>query len=247
MKKKLQNILTGIIVSIAIFISLISVEVAYAADISNQETYYDECYHYTLENDEATIIWIERYSENITIPSEVGGYPVVSIAENAYDDIYLYGDIVIPESIKRIEPRAFAKAHISGNIYIFDNLEEIGEEAFKGAEIEKVYFLGTEKEFEEINIAAGNESILEPELNNKFDLSRELFKDSFKAGYSHIDNVGKFALPASLAFLCSPFLMLIPPLGLSALFFPVAGAIEIGNGITSSFELLIASIAVLFA
>lgn len=244
MKKKLQNILTGIIVSIAIFISLISVEVAYAADTPEENTYFYEYYTYTLENDEATIIRANPYNGNVTIPSEVDGYPVVAIAENAYEGVGLYDYITIPESVKRIAPRAFAKAHIHGDLYIYHNLEVIGEEAFKDADIDNVYFAGTEEEFGKINIDSGNESILEAEMYYKFDFSKKMFESSIQAGFSGVTNFAQFLFVG----LAMPIALLImPPAGIAALFAPIAGAEALADGFLNSWEFFEISIAVLFA
>lgn len=241
MKKKLQNILTGIIVCIAILISIISVQVAHAADIPEKDTYFDENYYYTLENDEATIVWANPYNGNVTIPSEVGGYPVVAISENAYEGVGLYDYITIPESVKRIEARAFAKAHISGDLYIYQNLEEIGEEAFKDANINNVYFAGTEEEFSKINIADGNESFLEAKINYKYDFSKKMFESSIE---SMLSGSGSFFLVGLVA----PIAMIImPPAGIAALFAPFAALESFADSFSSSWKFFETSIAVLFA
>ena len=205
-------------------------------------TRYYEYYGYTLENGEATIVFANPHNYNVTIPSEVDGYPVVAIAENAYDGVSLYDLISIPSSVRRIDARAFAGARINGYLIIYQELEEIGEEAFKGADIEKIYFAGTEKQFSKINIADGNENLLEAELNDKFDLSGFLFKASISGGINNIKNSAQYLLIGAAA----PLLMIVPPLGISALFAPVAGATDFIEGMSYSWSLFIASIAALF-
>ena len=66
-------------------------------------------YTYTVQNGEATIIYCdESISDDVTIPSTLGGYPVTSIGEYAFYECTSLTSITIPDSITSIGIDAFA-------------------------------------------------------------------------------------------------------------------------------------------
>lgn len=199
-------------------------------------------YQYILENDEVTIVKESSILSENTVPSEINGYPVVAIGAYAYSGVYLDHGFTIPKSVKVIEANAFENAQINGGIYIFQNLEEIGKDAFKGATIDEVFFMGSKSKFNDINIGTGNESLLNAELNDKFDISWLMFKSAFSAG---VDGLIEF--PQSVvASLGGFFLLLLPPLGLVGLVFAAAPTMLALNSLSTSWSYFEAAIAVLF-
>lgn len=65
----------------------------------------------------------------VTIPNEVNGYPVVTIAEYAFKQCNNLSEIVLPSSIKDIESLAFSSTSIE-RIVIPENVEHIGSQIF---------------------------------------------------------------------------------------------------------------------
>ena len=207
-----------------------------------KEVFTYDGYQYTLENDEVTIVKESSILSEDTVPSEINGYPVVAIGAYAYSGVYLDHGFTIPKSVKVIEDNAFENAQINGGLYIFQNLEEIGKDAFKGATIDEVFFMGSKSKFNDINIGTGNESLLNAELNDKFDISWILFKSAFSAG---VDGLIEF--PAYvLMSLGGPILFLFPPLGLIGLIFAAAPTMFALNSLSTSWSYFEASIAILF-
>lgn len=212
-------------------------------EVSPPGEFFDTYYWYNVENGEATIVWANPYNGNVTIPSELGGYPVAVIGENAYDGVGLTGNISIPDSVRKIEARAFANAYINGDIILFQGLEEIGEDAFKDAHISSVYFAGTEREFSKIDIAPGNDCIIQAEKLYKYDLSTHLFESAFYTALGGAGSAGSTMLMGPLAPL---IFLVIPPAGAAALFAPILSVQIFLESMIDSFILFISSIAVLF-
>lgn len=87
-------------------------------------------YNYTVTNGKATIISVEdSVAGEITLPSELGGYPVTAIGDEAF---YEYSDItgvIVPDSVISIGKSAFASSGIK-TISIPDSVTTIGDNAF---------------------------------------------------------------------------------------------------------------------
>lgn len=212
------------------------------SELPNNQVLIYNGYQYILENDEVTIIKQSSTLSEDTVPSEINGYPVVAIGEYAYSGAYLDHGFTIPESVKVIEANAFENAQINGGLFIFQSLEEIGKDAFKGATIDEVFFMGSKSKFNDINIGAGNESLLNAELNDKFDISWILFKSAFSAGFD-----GIIEFPQSVvASLGGFFLLLLPPLGLVGLVLTLSPLAVAVDSIETSWSYFEAAIAVLF-
>lgn len=206
------------------------------------EVFTYDGYQYTLENDEVTIIKQSSTLSEDTVPSEINGYPVVAIGEYAYSGAYLDHGFTIPESVKVIEANAFENAQINGGLFIFQSLEEIGKDAFKGATIDEVFFMGSKSKFNDINIGAGNENLLDTKLNDKFNISWLMFKSAFSAG---VDGLIEF--PAYvLMSLGGPILFLFPPLGLIGFALTLAPVSIVADTVLTSWSYFEAAIAVLF-
>jgi|GEM_PF-6414800 len=207
-----------------------------------KEVFTYDGYQYTLENDEVTIIKESSTLSEDTVPSEINGYPVVAIGEYAYSGAYLDNGFTIPESVKVIGDNAFENAQINGGLYILQSLEEIGKDAFKGATIDEVFFMGSKSKFKDINIGAGNESLLDTKLNDKFNISWLMFKSAFSAGVD-----GLIELPAYvLMSLSGPIFFLFPPLGLFGFALTLAPVSIAAGTVLTSCSYFGAAIAVLF-
>ena len=89
-------------------------------------------YDYSLSNGEATLIYADDRYFNGVIPDTVSGYPVTSIGEGAIDDYGYSGSLTLPATLKSI----------AGN-------------AFVGTRIDKIYFKGTEAQWNAISFGAG--------------------------------------------------------------------------------------------
>ena len=74
------------------------------------------------------------YEEGITsliIPSAIDGVPVTSIADKAFRDSEISGDVVLPKTIESIGDEAFMNSvYLDGKIYLPSSLKTIGERAF---------------------------------------------------------------------------------------------------------------------
>lgn len=97
----------------------------------------DGDYTYTVSNGEANITGYTGYGGSIIIPSTLGGYPVVSIGDYAFDSQrgYLITSAAIPDGVRYIGTYAFGS--MSGlsslsSIQLPEELEIIGGFAFSG-------------------------------------------------------------------------------------------------------------------
>ena len=74
------------------------------------------------------------YEEGITslvIPSAIEGVPVTSIADKAFRNSEISGDVVLPKTIESIGDEAFMNSvYLDGKIYLPSSLKTIGERAF---------------------------------------------------------------------------------------------------------------------
>lgn len=75
-------------------------------------------------------------SLDLTIPSAIGGVPVVAIGDHAFSGITL-DSIVIPDSVKTIDPYAFANTG-ADSVAIGAGVKTIGESAFAGNDLTSV-------------------------------------------------------------------------------------------------------------
>ena len=88
-------------------------------------------YTYSIYNGEATITDCNTsISGRITIPSKLGGYPVTSIGDNAFQNCIYLKSITIPNGVTNIGEYAFSFCYMLTNISIPDSVTHIGCGAF---------------------------------------------------------------------------------------------------------------------
>ena len=94
----------------------------------------NEDWEYELNKEQTGVILTEYKGSGgqLVIPGELEGYPVVEIGAYAVDgDINITGDLVIPDSVKKIGNNAFENCtRLNGALTLPDELESIGEYAF---------------------------------------------------------------------------------------------------------------------
>ena len=88
------------------------------------------------ENYDFTVGDWERDLEEVVIPSSYKGKPVTTIGKYAFFG-YKVERIVIPDTIKYIEEKAFANIDLS-NVVIPDSVEIIGKNAFSGNNLKEI-------------------------------------------------------------------------------------------------------------
>ena len=97
-----------------------------------EEVYKDKFYYYyTVSDDKATITEVGYgLLGDITVPSTLGGYPVVSIAEDAFKGCTGITSVIIPEGIESIGKYAFSTCRQITSITIPKSVTSIGDCAF---------------------------------------------------------------------------------------------------------------------
>ncbi len=103
---------------------------------ANAETteYVDGDYTYTVLDNEAILIAMDSFFSlynNQTVPDSLGGYPVVAIASNAYENFQMES-VVIPDGVRRIEGSAFLNCFNLSEITIPQSVSIIDPDAFRG-------------------------------------------------------------------------------------------------------------------
>lgn len=134
-KKNLIYILLVLIISCVAFTACL--------DFNNQKP--SEGLEFQLSSDGTYYILIGRGTcedTRIVVPAKYEGKPVEVIAYESH--IELFGDeileeIVIPEGVKKISPKAFHLCYSLKTVHIPKSLEEIGNRAFAYAPIENIY------------------------------------------------------------------------------------------------------------
>lgn len=198
-------------------------------------------YYYILNDGMATIVFVEAFYGRAYVIGEVDGYPVEAIAEGAYAGVSLESVTEIPESIKTIGAGAFGESYIT-TLIIHSSLESIGKDAFAKSEIDSLWFIGTESEFENIDIAEGNEPLFNAEFCDKYKVSSLIRQYGFEYfGLGIIE-----AMQYNLLILAAPISILImPPAGIAALVAPVMSIPTFFIALFESISLFFKSFSVL--
>ncbi len=95
---------------------------------ASADTYGD--YTYTVSNGEATITKYTGSATYLTIPSSLGGYPVRTIGNSAFDYSDSFVTLTIPSTVKTIENYAFYDCDGLQNLTVPGNVVSIGNHAF---------------------------------------------------------------------------------------------------------------------
>ncbi|WP_028519797.1 leucine-rich repeat protein [Ruminococcus flavefaciens] len=85
---------------------------------------------YTIDNKQATVTGCVGSDSVLIIPSELEGFPVTAIAEDAFAGNKDIGICVIPDSVKTIGERAFSTCPSLSTITIGSGVTKIGDYAF---------------------------------------------------------------------------------------------------------------------
>jgi hypothetical protein len=87
-------------------------------------------YEYNVADDEATITNYNGFGGSISIPSSLGGYPVVAIGYAAFSDKHSLTSVSIPDSVTSIGDYAFYDCPALTSVSIPDSVTSIGDRAF---------------------------------------------------------------------------------------------------------------------
>ncbi|MBR4288738.1 MAG: leucine-rich repeat protein, partial [Clostridia bacterium] len=102
--------------------------------VSAASEYTDGHYTYTVSDGEASLVSVDSFISlynNQTVPDSLGGYPVVAIASNAYENFEMES-VVIPDGVRRIESSVFLNCINLSEITIPESVSIIAADAFKG-------------------------------------------------------------------------------------------------------------------
>ncbi|MBQ4348375.1 MAG: leucine-rich repeat domain-containing protein [Clostridia bacterium] len=103
---------------------------AFALEAEEPMYTYNE-YTYTVSDGEATIVKVSsKIKGSVTIPSELGEYPVTVIGYEAFSDCDHITTLEIPSSVKKIGERAFYSCNNLTEVTIPDSVTEMGSYAF---------------------------------------------------------------------------------------------------------------------
>ena len=92
-------------------------------------TFVSDYVEYSVINGEAIVSWVLSQNRNVIIPSRVEGYPVTTIAAQAFYQ-NCCETVELPDTIKSIEGGAFYCCYYLKEIEIPANVQTIGSDAF---------------------------------------------------------------------------------------------------------------------
>ncbi len=103
--------------------------------------YFENNFYFDVENGEAVITGYTGTRSNLVIPSQLGGYPVTIIGEEAFY-YRVAGNpikkVTLPDTVRVVEDLAFHSAGLE-EIVFSENLEAIGEASFSRNELTHVH------------------------------------------------------------------------------------------------------------
>jgi len=158
-RKLLGGKMIGVLAVLLVLAMVVGVAEEERADASGQWTY-------VVEDGGATITgYLEESVDDLVIPSELDGYAVTAIGNEAFQNRY-FTSVTIPNSVTHIGKMAFCNASGFSNMTILNSVTSIGEWAFYGCDLTNVsipasvtYILGNIFELcplEYIEVAADN-------------------------------------------------------------------------------------------
>lgn len=122
-----------------VFVDL-SVKAKALASLEKDGNYF----YYSVSNNEVTITGHDYYGSAdvhpVYIPSSIGGYPVTTIGEGAfqYKGIKVQ-EIILPDSVETIEKNAFQYSSYITTVTFGNGIKFIGDSAFEGTQITALY------------------------------------------------------------------------------------------------------------
>ena len=128
---------------LSVIIAILMLTVVAPSSVLAQDGGSEAFFTYEVNNGEATITGYNMGVENpylsdniFQIPDYIDSYTVTAIGENAfmYMELSPYCRVIIPNSVKRIEARAFYGCKGATNIHITDGVIWIGDSAFADSE-----------------------------------------------------------------------------------------------------------------
>lgn len=126
---------------------------------------------YTVTDGKATITDVdESISGDVTVPSELGGYPVVSIGASAFYNCTNMQSVTIPAGVNTIGETAFYNCSGLSGITIPASVTMIEESAFYGCESMTAVYIS--------DLAAWCGIILENETSNPLYYAKKLYLDA---------------------------------------------------------------------
>ena len=138
MKKKILSLTLAISIVLSLFAGM-----TFSANADTDGHYTEGYYTYTVTDGEATITRADSsISGDVTIPSTLGGYPVTSIGESAFQCSAIEG-INIPDSVTSIGKFAFDCCGDLESITLPKSVSFIDYQVFSFDYITDVYYTGT--------------------------------------------------------------------------------------------------------
>ena len=95
-------------------------------------------FEYKIENGQITITAYKGSSKDLIIPASINGYPVVAIADNAFENSSIVS-VSMPETLKSIGWFAFSGCFALERVIIPKNVTEIGYYAFYNTKNPVIY------------------------------------------------------------------------------------------------------------
>ncbi len=115
-------------------------------------------YDYTILDDGTAEIYMYHGTEqDVVIPDELDGMAVTSVGMFAFYDVT---SIVIPDTVRMIGMYAFAGVDTLKEVTIPTSVVYIDEGAFEDTALTDIYYGGTAKQWEEVEIASNNPEVL---------------------------------------------------------------------------------------
>jgi hypothetical protein len=97
----------------------------------NTETKTVGALTYQLEADRAIVTQCDKNAEEVVIPSEIAGKPVMEIAEDAFQFCESLTSVEIPDTVQTIGKNAFWSCHKLQHVTLPKNLVAVGDNCFR--------------------------------------------------------------------------------------------------------------------
>ena len=97
----------------------------------NTETKTVGALTYQLEADRAIVTQCDKSAEDVEIPSEIAGKPVLQIAEDAFQFCENLTSVEIPDTVQTIGKNAFWNCHKLQHVTLPKNLTAVGDNCFR--------------------------------------------------------------------------------------------------------------------